>query len=156
MAYSHVGTAPPKTIDWKLGMSVDEQNQVVELDEENLAVIVFKWNGNHNVYQFPDKDSFENCDFSQATILFTTAITSSYIFRARSPGTYYFGCEVGSHCRYGQKLTLQVTGAFLQVHQIYYCKLYTSACLTFMLAQLQRQLIGNLGCWSMNKIKSWN
>ena len=124
----YVETAPPKkTIDWKLGMSVDEQNQVVKLDENNLAVVVFKWNGNHNMYQFPDKDAFENCDFSQATMLSSSSTTSSFTFRARSSGAYYFGCEVGSHCRYGQKLALQVTGGtFLHVRQIHYCNLWLS------------------------------
>ena len=153
----YVETAPPKkTIDWKLGMSVDEQNQVVELDEENLAVVVFEWNGYHSVYQFPDKDAFENCDFSQAKYLFVTLTGLGYTFRARSSGTYYFGCKVGSHCQAGQKLALQVTGTFLQAYQNHYCNLNT-ACPTFILKQRREKiLIGNLGCRSMNKIKAWN
>ena len=159
MSYFHFETASRKNIDWKLGMSVDEQNQGMELDQNNLAVAVFEWNGNHNVYQFPDKDAFGNCDFSQATMLSSSSTTSSFTFRARSSGAYYFGCEVGSHCRYGQKLALQVTGGtFLHVRQIHYYKLHRSACPACMLKQLcqKRQLIGNLGCRPMNKIKSWN
>ena len=102
--HSHIHTAQAaKIIDWKLGMSAEEQAQNVKVN----TAVVFKWNGAHNVYIFPSKAAFDSCNFDKATKLGTT---SPYTYKASSPGVFYFGCEVGSHCKDKQKLALTVAG----------------------------------------------
>jgi len=102
-AASSTTSAAPKTIGWKLGMTDAERKQTVALGTE----IVFKWIGFHNVYQLPDKNAFDACDFSKATKL---ASQGPYTYKASSAGIVYFACEVGGHCSFNQKLALTVTG----------------------------------------------
>merc|ERR1711976_437108 len=99
-------SATPKTIDWRVGMTENEMKLGVALDTS----LVFQWSGYHNVYQLPDKDAFDTCDFSQATKLASPG-ESPFTYEASSAGKFYFACEVGGHCRFNQKLALTVTGA---------------------------------------------
>lgn len=73
--------------------------------------VTFKWSSFHNVYMFSNKDDFENCNFEKATEVASND-QNPFTFKASSPGTFYFGCEVGNgwHCRTPQKLALTVTG----------------------------------------------
>ena len=88
-------------------MSATEQKQTVEVN----ADVIFKWIGHHNVYMFPNKADFDDCDFTKATLL-AMSTQNSYTFKTSSPGVFYFGCEVGGHCTYlQQKLALTVTGS---------------------------------------------
>ena len=75
------------------------------------TAVVFKWSGYHNVYMFPNKADFENCEFGKAKELAANS-KNPFTFKASSPGTFYFGCEVGGgyHCNTPQKLALTVTG----------------------------------------------
>ena len=97
-----------KRVDWKVGMSDVDQKVVMDLEGKNSVSLHFKWSGYHNVYMFPDKASFDDCDFTMATEM---ASKSPYTFSASKAGNYYFGCEVYVHCDNDQKLMLQVTGA---------------------------------------------
>merc|ERR1712037_892142 len=103
-AASSTTSAAPKTIGWKIGMADAERKQTVALNAE----VVFKWIGFHNVYQLPDKNAFDACDFSKATKL---ASQGPYTYKASSAGIVYFACEVGGHCSFRQKLALTVTAA---------------------------------------------
>ena len=73
--------------------------------------VVFKWSGFHNVYLFPNKADFDNCDFANAKEL-ATSDQSPFTYKSSSTGTFYFGCAVGDgfHCNQPQKLELTVTG----------------------------------------------
>ena len=93
-------------------MSETEQNVVVKSDGKTPTEVVFEWKGLHNVYQLPSKAALDKCDFSEAKEL---SSTSPYTFKASSVGTYYFSCEIGAHCQFGQKLQLKVTGVCLCV-----------------------------------------
>ena len=84
-------------------MTAKEQMQNVKVN----TAVMFKWNGNHNVYLFPSKAAYDSCKFDKATKLGTK---SPYTYMAKSPGVFYFGCQVGSHCNSKQKLALTVTG----------------------------------------------
>merc|ERR1712037_198527 len=68
----------------------------------------------HDVYQFTDKNAYDNCDFSQgkATKLAGTSPTT-FTYTPKAAGTFYFGCSIGNggHCKAKQKLTLTVTAA---------------------------------------------
>lgn len=97
--------APVKNIDWKLMMSASEQKQEVKAG----TTVVFQWMGTHNVFIFPDEAAYKACDFSNADRLSTT---SGFKYVASNAGTFYFGCEVGSHCAMNQKLSLNVVGAW--------------------------------------------
>ena len=97
------------TIDWKTGMSGDDQKATVAANTD----VVFKWSGlKHDVYQFADKTTYDKCDFAGATKLADEATSGAYSYAAETAGTFYFGCKVTGHCKLNQKLTLTVTGIF--------------------------------------------
>ena len=105
-------------IDWKLGMT-----EIAAIVEPNTNV-VFKWSGFHNVYLFPNKADFTNCNFANALELASND-QNSFTFKATSSGTFYFGCEVnnGLHCRQPQKLALTVTGTlYVRVNFVEPCR----------------------------------
>ena len=87
-------------------MSEKEQRVHLKTDGKKPAALIFKWKGYHNVFKFKDKTAFDNCDFSGAENL---GDKSGVKFTTKKAGTYYFGCEVGAHCKYGQKLAVKVT-----------------------------------------------
>ena len=89
-------------------MTAAEMKQTVPLNTK----AVFKWSGYHNVYELPDKNAFDACDFSKATKL-ASPDQSPYTYKASSAGIVYFACEVGGHCSFKQKLALTVTGNVL-------------------------------------------
>lgn len=48
----------------------------------------------HNVYQFPDKAAYNDCDFSNATEVSDVGPVTINV----TEGVTYFGCAVGNHC----------------------------------------------------------
>jgi Plastocyanin-like domain len=48
----------------------------------------------HDVYQFPDKAAYNDCDFSNATEVSDVGPVSINV----TEGVTYFGCAVGNHC----------------------------------------------------------
>ena len=95
-----------KDIDWKLGMTDAEQRQTVTVGTD----VVFKRTDQHNVWLMPNKAAYDACDFSQATELASDS-ENDYTYKASTPGTFYFGCQITSHCRYAHKMALTVTSA---------------------------------------------
>jgi hypothetical protein len=61
----------------------------------------FNHNGGHNVYRFPNKAAYDQCDFSGATML-SSANAYTYHVDVQS-GELYFGCQVGNHCVTGNQ-----------------------------------------------------
>lgn len=69
----------------------------------DLAILVgdtvtFTFSSSHNVYEFPDQQAFNACNFT-----LSDEIGSSGPLTVPFPeaGTRFFGCEVGSHCSSG-------------------------------------------------------
>ena len=93
-----------KKVNWKMMMSETERKQVVKVG----TTVVFTWTGGiHNVFLFPDEIAYDSCDFSKADRL---SSMSGFKYKASTVGTFYFGCEGGSHCVRNQKLSLTVVG----------------------------------------------
>ena len=86
----------------------EDRSVVIQLDGKTAPALSFKWSGNHNVFQFEDEKSFKKCDFSKAT---QRATKSPYMFSTTKPGTYYFGCGVGKHCKKNLKMKFQVVSS---------------------------------------------
>ena len=101
-------TAKTYNVFWTLGMSLNEQQETVSLGDE----IVFAWTGLHNVYKFPTKAAFDACDFSDAAELAPHS-QNDYVYKANEVGTFFFSCEIPSHCELGQKLALTVTSGMI-------------------------------------------
>ena len=73
----------------------------------------FQYNSNHNLYQMASAAKYASCDFSGATELASTSqgggsggTPNLYEAVVTAAGTLYFACRVGSHCGYGQKVTI--------------------------------------------------
>ena len=72
-------------------------------------VLSFEWSENHkhNVYLLPDKNAFDNCEFSNADFIGSSSPTR---FTLDSFPTY-FGCEMA--CNAGHKLAVLGEIAFI-------------------------------------------
>ena len=68
--------------------------------------LIFEFDGKiHNVYQFPDKGAYNDCDFSNATEISDSGPVSVNV----TEGITYFGCSVGNHCtRHGMRVAVIV------------------------------------------------
>ncbi len=56
--------------------------------------LTFEFSGGHDVWEFPDEASYNDCDFDSATFLGSSTFTVTF----DTEGIRYFGCSVGSHC----------------------------------------------------------
>jgi len=87
-------------VDWSFGV----EQAPIELTSTQ-DVIVFQYpNGGHNVYQFPDKVSFDTCDFTNAVQVCGQDVTECVVDGPVIPsdtGIFWFGCELPSHCEFG-------------------------------------------------------
>ena len=110
-AYKHTMHAA-KVVDWKLGMTAAEQTQTVKMNN----VVVFNWEGLHNVYMFASKSAFDSCNFAGAVKVGTE---SPFVYKPSSSGVFYFGCQIGKHCAEKQKLALTVTGMTTYTHYVF-------------------------------------
>lgn len=75
------------------------------------ASVLFKYSKYHNVYQMSDSDAYESCSFTGAQELAGTdqgggsgAYPNQYQFKCTTAGSFYLACQVGQHCRAGQKV----------------------------------------------------
>lgn len=78
----------------------------------------FQYNSNHNVWLLPSKADYEACDFSGGTQLSSKSAGGSsgqapnlYEAVVTAAGTLYAVCEVGGHCKAGQKVVISVAEA---------------------------------------------
>ncbi|CAI7805031.1 unnamed protein product [Closterium sp. NIES-53] len=76
--------------------------------------LLFKWLGEHDVWQFPAKIAYDNCDFTLATQLYPkTGIFGAHYFypvkNIQKGTTLYFGCAVGNHCARKMKAKVVVS-----------------------------------------------
>merc|ERR1719261_53739 len=91
-------------LDWEAGFN-DESAQFLTINAGDS--LLFEWDNSHNVHLMADSVALDNCDFSGSEELASTSV-NSYLFETPEAGFYYFSCEVGNHCNYGQILTLEV------------------------------------------------
>lgn len=89
--------------------------QISPIEREPADVIEIFVGGAHDLYQFPDLESFTNCVFDNATLIYDGADGAALI-RLRdstaAAGTKtWYGCRTGTHCIDGQKLTVSIIGA---------------------------------------------
>ena len=100
-----------------LGLELDPSLAVEEIDwfvqsyapRTVLAneTLRFTWSGTHNVFQFDDETAFLDCETDDATLLCSSAVNECEVFVG--PGTFYFGCGIGSHCSNGgQRIQINV------------------------------------------------
>lgn len=81
--------------------------------------LVFSFTPNHNVNLMPDAAAYDACNFrAEGNLLDASIPGSNFTVRADGVrvltigdldmGTYYFACSVGSHCRSGQRIVIDV------------------------------------------------
>lgn len=66
--------------------------------------VLFSWPGmarDHGVWQFWNKDAYDDCDFSRAEPV------DSY-WSSDTAGYFYFGCPVRTHCAHGIRVRVIV------------------------------------------------
>ncbi|XAR48667.1 hypothetical protein NMG60_11031558 [Bertholletia excelsa] len=70
--------------------------------------IIFKHKYNYSLYIFQNRDAFNLCNFTRATLL--TKSNSTYTWHLSRPGFFYFSFSNGSakECQGGQKLAINV------------------------------------------------
>merc|ERR1740115_538978 len=68
------------------------------------STYTFEWTGNHDVKKFPDKASYDACDFSKAVLIGATS-PQTVNFPAADKMEFY-ACSIGSHCTNNQKVML--------------------------------------------------
>ena len=78
-------------------------------------VLQFEYSPSHNVWLMPSEAAYEACDFSGATELagawLNEGSTNLFEVELTEAGTFWFACEVGSHCTYNQKIAVTVGAA---------------------------------------------
>ncbi|KAK2991914.1 hypothetical protein RJ640_006091 [Escallonia rubra] len=74
-------------------------------DFELGDVLVFNWNGTHNVAKVT-KEDYDNCN--STNVLGSIQTTSPANFTLDINGSNYFICTVGNHCSRGQKVTATI------------------------------------------------
>ncbi|KAJ9688678.1 hypothetical protein PVL29_014367 [Vitis rotundifolia] len=78
-------------------------------DFELGDTIVFNWTGTHTVARV-SKDVYDNC--TTANVLASdTQATSPVNYTLNSTEPQYFICTIGSHCSFGQKVTISISSA---------------------------------------------
>ncbi|KAK6156494.1 hypothetical protein DH2020_010742 [Rehmannia glutinosa] len=100
------------------------RNWAAREDFELGDQIIFRWIGTHNVVQVT-REGYDNCSATNYNMTLSPVHTSSpTTFTLNSTAPHYFICTVDSHCRLGQRVTVQIgssaatpslikTGAFL-------------------------------------------
>ena len=94
---------------------MDPQTMTVDVG----GTVTFTWSAYHNVYQSAYHDVYQSaneadydaCVKTGGTMRADATNTNSYQHTFTAPGTFYFICSVGGHCRDGQKIAVTVTAA---------------------------------------------
>jgi hypothetical protein len=114
LAYAKRGWTPPPcpaaglqqhSINWNAGFT-DSAARAKKAKIGDL--LTFSWSGMHDVYVLSSKGAFDSCDLTNATKIGAASPTKYTI----SSLPVYFACQVGAHCKAGQKLavTQQASG----------------------------------------------
>ncbi|CAI7850143.1 unnamed protein product, partial [Closterium sp. NIES-53] len=74
-------------------------------------VLVFKWMGNHDVWQMNGAAAYRGCNFGAAKKLTPQTMGGKYRFKVPNTAkgkTLYFSCSVMSHCQGMMKVAVPV------------------------------------------------
>ena len=83
--------------------------------------VSFTYSTNHNLWKHPSLDALESCDYSEAVMLANStrgggcedetdlacmAAATPFEMDVEDDGTWFLSCNVGNHCRNGQRLVI--------------------------------------------------
>lgn len=117
--------AKDQTVEWSFG-TLPQNHQI---DVLQCQSVVFDWSGNdsgngnfvHSVWEFPDEDAFNVCDFSNAEELFPASENGSYALEndeTLSVTKRWFGCRTPGHCSLGNmKLAVKIRPYFVEKYE---------------------------------------
>merc|ERR1711865_444347 len=94
------------TIQWTAGFGDEAARATTANVGDTLR---FVWEGNHNVYNMPDKAAFDSCDFTSANRVDGGVSPLDFPFTDALLRTAYFACSIADHCVNGQKLAVTPT-----------------------------------------------
>jgi len=92
------------TLNWQAGFTDTLAREQTIPAGDSITLMWTNDYGSHNVYMMPDKEAFDACDFSDATMLADSSVTEYTFTVAEEP--MYFACEIQGHCFGGQKLAV--------------------------------------------------
>ncbi|KAJ4839227.1 hypothetical protein Tsubulata_007758 [Turnera subulata] len=91
------------TVGDSLGWRVPPSNSTGFYDEWIGDSVVFNWTGTHTATEVAGKEAYDNCT-KTGLIHVTSGVKITY----HQNGTFYYVCNVGTHCEEGQKVTIKV------------------------------------------------
>ena len=94
--------------NWESGFSDPDMQHATVKGNSSIG---FYWDGMHNIYELPDKAAYDACDFSKATVNTEAVKNGKATVDFPALGNRFFACQVGSHCKSGQKVMVHVTEA---------------------------------------------
>lgn len=97
-------------VQWSLPQNLVRFKQKATITESET--ITFDVTGNHNLLEFPTKESFDQCDFSVATLI-SLGFSEETIENFQVGQVRWFGCNNTQangdvHCELGQKMAIKV------------------------------------------------
>jgi Plastocyanin-like domain len=92
--------AATRTINWVLYLN--QFKRAIKND-----IMLFKWSGHHDLWEFPNKAAFDTCNFSAAVEKCSDKVQQCSI-KMGTVKTRYFGCKESDHCSKGkQKIAIK-------------------------------------------------
>jgi hypothetical protein len=75
--------------------------------------VTFDWSGTvpHDLKQMASSTALQSCDFTGATQLVASTTAGNHAMDTSTAGTFYFSCQVGSHCAAMQKIIVVVSAS---------------------------------------------
>jgi len=87
-------------IDWSFGIIQDPIIVKARSTDRDDVLKFIYGPGTHNVYQFPDKEAWLACDFTDAVEICGTDVTECVI-KPLDIGKFWYGCSLPEHCSTG-------------------------------------------------------
>ncbi|KAK3025872.1 hypothetical protein RJ639_042301 [Escallonia herrerae] len=104
-------TADTFTVGEEMGWTIPAVGDIMyktwasQKDFELGDILVFNWNGTHNVAKVT-KEDYDNCNSTNALVAIQTASPAN--FTLDTNGSHYFICSIDNHCGRGQKVTATI------------------------------------------------
>ncbi|KAK3286565.1 hypothetical protein CYMTET_5884 [Cymbomonas tetramitiformis] len=91
------------SLQWQIPM--DPQEVLVNVGD----TVTLSWSGTHSVSSILNEADYADCVFSsEGSVLVADTSVNEYSQTFSAAGSFYFACDVSSHCSAGQKLTVTV------------------------------------------------
>eukprot|EP00854_Cymbomonas_tetramitiformis_P003472 gene3472-4361_t len=84
----------------------------IPMDPQEVLVnvgdtVTLSWSGTHSVSSILNEADYADCVFSsEGSVLVADTSVNEYSQTFSAAGSFYFACDVSSHCSAGQKLTV--------------------------------------------------